>query len=349
VRLDEPGWWYRPAGFLSTLLAPAAWAYGRAAIHRFRNGAGYRSSLPVICIGNLTAGGAGKTPFAMYLIGVLRQLGEHPAVLSRGYGGRLAGPHLVTAGDRAGDVGDEPLLLARHAPTFVARDRAQGARAIERHAAELRDATVIVMDDGLQNPALHKDLVIAVVDGKRGIGNGRTIPAGPLRAPLSFQLPLLDLVVLNRAETDEGPGLDWPWLATCSAPVLPMQTGTSDGAKALFGGRAVVAFAGIGEPRKFFATLAALGADVRDRIAFPDHHPFTEADANRLLGLAARHHAELITTEKDYARLEGAETGPLLALQQRTRTLPLRVWMRDEDAQRLTTLMREKLDAARRQ
>ena len=193
---EEPSWWYnREAALAQRLLDPVARIWAWSAVRRLRTGKPHRVGLPVVCVGNFTAGGTGKTPLALYLARALADRGERPAFLTRGYGGRLRGPHVVdTALDTAADVGDEPLLLARQALTVVARDRAKGA-ALIAGLSGLAPPTAIVMDDGLQNPGLAKDLSIAVVDARRGLGNGRVIPAGPLRAPLAAQLRIVDAIV----------------------------------------------------------------------------------------------------------------------------------------------------------
>jgi tetraacyldisaccharide 4'-kinase len=190
VPLNEPRWWYSNRwSLVPRLLNPVARVVGWSTARRWRRSDGYRATLPVVCVGNFTAGGTGKTPLALNIAECLRELGEKPVFLTRGYGGTAHGPRRVDADhDSATLVGDEAILLARTAPTFVARNRAGGAQAIE-HAIAARDcsATILIMDDGLQNPQLHKDLTIAVVDGVRGLGNGHVLPAGPLRAPLEFQ------------------------------------------------------------------------------------------------------------------------------------------------------------------
>ncbi len=194
--LKEPSWWYADhEDWRARLLEPIGSFYGDAALRRFQKRVGYRSRLPVICVGNLTAGGAGKTPLAIFTAQSLMSRGERPAFLTRGYGGREAGPMWV-AHDRhtANEVGDEPILLAATAPTLVSRDRRAGARAIE---ARQDTITTIIMDDGLQNPGLKKDLTLAVIDGVRGLGNRAVIPAGPLRAPLAFQFEKTDAIVIN--------------------------------------------------------------------------------------------------------------------------------------------------------
>lgn len=295
----EPSWWYRDAGLIARVLSPVAALYGAAAARRLTSDAAYRSRLPVICVGNFTAGGSGKTPFTAMLLPMLVARGERPAVLTRGYGGHMHGPHWVdVANDTAVDVGDEPLLLARLAPTLVARDRRAGAHQIEDQG----QATCIVMDDGLQNAALIKDLSIAVVDGARGIGNGRVIPAGPLRAPLGSQGALVDAIVFNGAPHAGLASL----LADESAAPQMMARLEPSGDISWLAGQKVVAFAGIGHPARFFELLDRLGAHVVEKLAFADHAAFTGTDADRLIALAAQHGARLITTAKDHVRLTGS-------------------------------------------
>ena len=333
--LDEPGWWYRDgADGMATCLAPLGALYGWAARRRYDRIQPYRSRQPVLCAGNFTAGGTGKTPLVVHLCERLLTAGRHPIALTRGYGGRHAGPHWVEDNDSARDVGDEALLLARTAPTLVARDRAVGARAVE---ARSHAADVIVMDDGLQNPQLAKDLTIAVIDGGRGLGNGRVIPAGPLRAPLEFQLELTDAVVVNEAAPAAGDGVA-AWLRhRFNGPVLRAATVAAGDAGWLKAQR-VVAWAGIGAPQRFFAMLEALGADAVETIVFRDHQRLVEADADRLLGLGRRHRAILVSTEKDLARLKGA-TGALAELAGATRALPVKLHFAEPDAERLTALI----------
>jgi tetraacyldisaccharide 4'-kinase len=350
VPLDEPAWWYggdpkdtnswgTNSWGMATWLAPLAALYGRAASIRYAWAKPHRSRLPVICVGNFTAGGTGKTPLVAYLCGQLQRMGERPAVLTRGYGGSHAGPHWVAAGDSAADVGDEALLLARKAPTLVARARGAGARAIEATAGA---ATVIVMDDGLQNPQLAKDLCIAVVDAARGLGNGRVIPAGPLRAPLAFQLGLANAIVVNAASPDVGDGVAQSLGQRFHGPVLRATTVAAGDASWLKGQR-VVAWAGIGAPQRFFGLLQALGAELCHRVAFRDHQPLVTADAERLLGLAREHKAKLVSTAKDLARLQG-NAGALAALAAATQPLPIRLAFADPDAARLDALLAKALE-----
>jgi tetraacyldisaccharide 4'-kinase len=189
--LKAPFWWYRRKGAIALALAPLGRLYGDRAEARFARAEPYCSRLPVICIGNFTAGGGGKTPMAIAVAALLKELGQKPAFLTRGYGGTIEGPAFVEKGQSAEQVGDEPLLLAEIAPTMVAADRAAGAKAIEAS-----EASVIVMDDGFQNPSLVKDLSLVVVDSESGIGNGLIMPAGPLRAPLDAQIARADALVV---------------------------------------------------------------------------------------------------------------------------------------------------------
>jgi tetraacyldisaccharide 4'-kinase len=340
--LDEPPWWYRldRAG-LAVCLAPLAALYGRAVAARYARTTPYRSRLPVLCVGNLTAGGTGKTPLVLHLCRQLAAAGLSPAVLTRGYGGRLAGPHWVGDGDGAGDVGDEALLLARSAPTLVCRDRGAGARAIEATAAD-----VIVMDDGLQNPQLAKDLALAVVDGSRGLGNGRVLPAGPLRAPLGFQLSLVDSIVVNAADPDAGATTAALMQEHFNGPILRCTTQAA-GDAAWLRGRRVIAWAGIGAPQRFFALLRGLGAEIAITVALRDHQVPGAAHARRLLALAQAHGALLVSTEKDMARLTGA-SGILAELAAATRAVPIALVFAEPDAGRLGALLDRAVKGGRR-
>lgn len=292
--MRPPAFWRGGPGHpAARLLSPLAALYGTMTVRRMGR-PGQRAPCPVLCLGNFTLGGAGKTPAARAVAAILRARGETPVFLSRGYGGRLPGPVQVEPGCHgAGDVGDEPLLLARDAPVVVARDRVAGA-ALCREIG----ATVIVMDDGLQNPGLAKDLAFAVVDGGAGHGNGRVFPAGPLRAPASRQWPHVAGVILIG-----GGGAGEPVAAQAAAWGLPVHRGRLAAEGPDFAGRRVLAFAGIGRPEKFFATLAEAGADLAATRSFPDHHPYRPADLHRLAAEARHLGAALVTTEKDSVRL----------------------------------------------
>lgn len=298
----DPSWWYAPPGGVSRALMPVAQMYGAVAARRLAPSRIHKAALPVICVGNFTAGGSGKTPFALMLAKRLIAGGDRPVFLTRGYGGSVAGPHWVDPDrDTAAVTGDEPLLLARVAPVLICRDRVAGADVI---AASGR-ASVIVMDDGLQNGRLAKDLTFAVVDGVRGVGNGAVIPAGPLRAPLAAQGRLVQAIVFNGTPHQ---GLRERIGVVTAVPQLKARL-VVVGDYAALSGKPVVAFAGIGNPERFFSTVRALGAQVVEAVAFPDHAPYRDTDAARLLALTARHGAQLVTTSKDAARLTGS--GPL--------------------------------------
>ena len=325
--MREPGFWDRPGSTAGSLLAPFAAIYGAVAARRMAR-PGAAAGVPVLCIGNLTVGGAGKTPTAIAVAKLLAEAGARPFILSRGYGGRLAGPVRVDPSlHGATDVGDEPLLLARAAPTIVARDRVAGAQ-----AARAAGASVIVMDDGFQNPSLNKDASIAVVDGRRGIGNGQVLPAGPLRAPLDVQLARAHALLV----IGEGPGD-----ALAAAAPLPVFHGRLEpdpAALAALRGCKVLAFAGIGDPEKFFATLTDAGIDVRVRKAFPDHHRYRRAEAADLIERAGREGLALVTTEKDLVRLQGADD--LRALAAVARALPVKLAVAEAEAFRRFVLAR---------
>jgi tetraacyldisaccharide 4'-kinase len=327
--LDPPRWWYDPAHTpaWSVALRPLADAYNSGVKRRFRVAEPYRSPLPVICIGNLTMGGAGKTPLALHVAEVLQGMGLKPGFLSRGYGGRERGPLRVDArAHTARDVGDEPLLLARTAPAVVSRDRRLGAQSLEGLGVD-----VIVMDDGFQNPALLKDLCLVAVDGAAGVGNGKVFPRGPLRADLSFQLPMADAFVV----IGEGPA--FPFLSETGKPVLHATFGPSHPPDA-YAGR-WIAFCGIGRPAKFFATLRGAGIDIAAEVPFPDHHAFTRDDERRLLALAAKHGAGLLTTEKDQARLWRSQQASALA--RAAQGYPVRLAFPSADALRLRSVLEQ--------
>ena len=269
-------WWRGRPGPAALALAPLGALVGAVAARRMAR-AGMGVGVPVVCIGNFTVGGAGKTPTAIEVARVLTAAGHEPAFVSRGHGGAgSAAPLRVDPARHAfAEVGDEPLLLARVAPCFVARDRAAAAR-----VAVTAGATIVVMDDGLQNPSLVQDLRVAVVDGAVGLGNGLCLPAGPLRMPMARQWGLVDLVLVA------GPGAAGEAVAAEAArrrtPVLRTAVTPEPRALRALQGRRLVAFAGIGRPGKFFDTLAEAGLAVVERIPFPDHHAYTGRERDRL-------------------------------------------------------------------
>lgn len=330
--MREPAFWWRKAGLTAGILSPFGFAYGVIAARRMGiNGAA--AGLPVICVGNFTLGGAGKTPTVMMLARMLADSGERAFCLSRGYGGDAAGPKLVDAhADHAGQVGDEAILLARSAPTVVARDRAAGAA-----FARAQGAGLVIMDDGLQNPSLMKDFTLAVVDARRGIGNRHVFPAGPLRAPLGAQIAKSDaLLVVGDGDNAEDV------IAQCRSHGLQVFHGRlvpDQAAVASLKGRNVLAFAGIGDPEKFFATALNAGVAVTQHQAFDDHHRYSAEEAAELIMRAEHSGLALLTTEKDHARMVGEQLLEALAARAHT----LRVTMVVEEVDELRRLVMSKL------
>ena len=300
------GWWLDKADLLCRALQPIGAVYGAlTAAHMKRTGT--RADIPVICIGNFVAGGAGKTPTALAIGKMLQAQGERIAFLSRGYGGALASTTPVQvdpARHRAAEVGDEPMLLARLAPTFICTDRVAGAR-----AAAQAGASIVILDDGLQNPALAKDVSLAVVDGEAGIGNGLCVPAGPLRAPLEAQWPFVDgLVIIGKGARGEALAEQ----AHALGKLVVHGTLVPDNAHEIHNKR-LHAVAGIGRPEKFFTYLRELGGHVNTTQAFADHHTYTADELEKIRGLAGANSQEpetIVTTEKDAIRIpEGALPG----------------------------------------
>ncbi|HVU20366.1 MAG TPA: tetraacyldisaccharide 4'-kinase [Rhizomicrobium sp.] len=295
--MRAPDFWQHD-DWRSLLLAPFGWLYGATVAWKARNATPERPAAAVICVGNLGAGGTGKTPVAIEIARLLMERGRNPFFLSRGYGGNLPGPLQVTTDNYADQVGDEPLLLAHTAPVIVSRDRRKGAAlAVER------GADTIIMDDGHQNFSLVKDLSFVVVDGDTGFGNRRVLPAGPLREPVSQGLARADAVII----TGEGvPALDGFIKPVLRAHLMHQERDIAD--------RRIVAFAGIGRPEKFFQSLRAQGAMLLDTISFGDHHKYTAGEIARLRAKARAHNAELVTTEKDFVRLTPLEREAIRAM-----------------------------------
>ncbi|MBB3770796.1 tetraacyldisaccharide 4'-kinase [Angulomicrobium tetraedrale] len=323
-------WWRREPSTAARLLAPLGAALGAVTLARLK-APGSEVGIPVICIGNPTVGGAGKTPTVIHLARRLIAAKHRPCVLTRGYGGRERGPVQVDPLlHQASDVGDEPLLIARVAPTYVARDRLAGALFAAQDGAD-----VLVMDDGFQNPALAKALSILVVDAGVGVGNGLCVPAGPLRAPLGPQLEHAQALLV----VGEGPPGERVARDGYGAGVVVLRGRLAPDAQAvarLFG-RRVLAYAGIGRPAKFFETLRALGVLPILTRPFPDHHVYTMAEVAGLLAEARSHDLTLVTTEKDAVRLAGTEVGEKLL--DASEVLPVRLALEPQSVKALDHML----------
>ena len=304
-----PKFWFRrkhPAAFL---LSPLGLAYGLAVRLRFVFTKPYQSRLPVICIGNFTVGGGGKTPLAIEIANMLCKQDYKPVFLTRGYGGRIKGPHLVDlSSDDVTQVGDEPLILAQTAPVVVSSDRVKGAQFIEK-----MNADVIIMDDGFQNPTLHKDLSLVVVDETTGVGNGRIFPAGPLRAALSFQYQRADALIICGPVPVGGRGATTKIQRSFKGEILRANL-VPTGEFEWLNGTHILAMTGIARPNKFFGSLARLGASLEEIVEFPDHHVFSEQDAINILATAQKNELPIVMTQKDKVRLpDSGERGRLLS------------------------------------
>jgi tetraacyldisaccharide 4'-kinase len=332
----EPGFWHGPASWKSHLLRPLGALYGAIAAKRLQR-EGLDAGIPVLCVGNYHVGGAGKTPTVRALAGLLRDLGETPVVLSRGYGGKLRGPIRVDpVRHAASDVGDEPLMMAAALPVVVSRERADGVP-----LARAQGASVILMDDGFQNPSVAKDVSLIVIDSDRGLGNGRVLPAGPLRAPLQPQLARTDaLVIVGQGAAAEAVASD---VAARGKPVLRARLKPDDASVAPLRGRRVLAFAGIGDPARFFATLRTSGIEPVRQRAFADHHSFSQGEIEALIAEAKCDALTLVTTEKDFARLQtnGEVPGWARAI------VPFAVTLEFDDAALLRKFVTERLFKAR--
>jgi tetraacyldisaccharide 4'-kinase len=315
---------------------PLGAVYGLVAGWRMQ-GRGFEAGIPVICVGNYHAGGAGKTPTVLALTKLLRDLGETPVVLSRGYGGKWRGPVKVDPERHvAANVGDEPLMLALTVPVVIARDRVGGVA-----LARSQGASVILMDDGFQNPAIAKDASLIVIDGDRGLGNGKVFPAGPLRAPLPPQLARTDaLIVIGDGSAARAVAAA---IAAAAKPVLSAHLKPDGASLEALGGKRALAFAGIGDPGRFFRTLRGAGVDVARERVFADHHPFSPDEIEALIAEARRDGLTLVTTEKDLARLRGSawDQSPARDI------AAFKVTLEFDDAARLRSFVTDRLFKAR--
>lgn len=293
-----PLFWQNEGG-LARMLGPCSWMYQRLSSWRNRRVVPQKVSVPVVCVGNVVMGGAGKTPTVLALTRMLQEAGLTPHILSRGYGGYYRDVIQVKPDQHTyTQVGDEPLLLARMAPTWIGSNRIQAAKKAIRAGAN-----ILIMDDGLQNPYLHKDLRILVIDALQGMGNGRVFPAGPLREPIDMGLQKSDWIVTIGDEAQEKKmlrsiinGTSLPHVrARIEVNDVPQKSGVST--------KRVVAFSGIGFPEKFRQSLIQLEHDICEFIVFPDHHPYTILEIQHLIKTAQLHKAQLVTTEKDYLRV----------------------------------------------
>ncbi len=328
--MRTPGFWTkRTPTLLARALQPIGFVYGRATVRRMRQ-TGERAQAQTICAGNFVVGGAGKTPAAIALARMLIANGRRVAFLSRGYGGaERVEPLLVDANAHtAAMVGDEPLLLARIAPCWVGADRVRSAR-----SAVEGGANALVLDDGLQNPALVKDLAFAVVDGDTGFGNGLCVPAGPLRAPLADQLPFVRALIVVGGEE---PTLSQIAASAPGKPLIRASLEPDALAAAPLIGREVVAFAGIARPEKFYATLRRVGAQIVAARDFADHHQYTPREIEALVEEAGGRGALLVTTEKDHVRIDARLARAVI---------PLPVTLRFEEPRLVRDMLRTALAA----
>jgi len=296
--MKAPEFWNHKSGresapVIRTILSPIGWIYGKFVSKNINNSIEYDSGVPVICVGNATLGGTGKTPVTIYILKSLRRLGLNAVGLTRGYGGQEKGPILLNDKHTSIDVGDEPLLLAEHAPVWVSAGRDDGAK-----AAVSNGASIIIMDDGHQNQLLKKSLSLLVVDAEIGFGNGKIFPAGPLRENLNESLKRSDAIILMKPNKDYKPDSfllrqlrDKVLIHAYLKPTSILPKGK------------LYAFSGIGRPNKFFDSLRNYGGNIIEAISYSNHYQYKDIDIENLFVLASEYGASLITTEKDYVRL----------------------------------------------
>jgi tetraacyldisaccharide 4'-kinase len=321
MNFNTPKFWHKKWSPVSILLIPASWLYRLGHVLNMKlQGTPYKSSTPVICVGNAIAGGSGKTPSVIALIKIIKDndIAQNPIILTRGYGGEITQPTLVNLSKHTSkNVGDEALILAQHAPTIIAQNRADGARFAESNKADL-----IIMDDGLQNNHLHKDINFLVVDRQIDFGNNRILPAGPLREPLAKVLDKVQGVIcIGRAFHSDKPVFE--------ASIKPQNK--------LDISKGYIAFAGLGYPEKFKNTLLDLKANLVGWYPFPDHHQYTTQELEDLHDRALSKNAVLITTEKDFVRLSPDQQKNIL-------TLPITLNFEENDD--IASFLKQKLGEA---
>ncbi|MGV3550794.1 tetraacyldisaccharide 4'-kinase [Rhizobium sp.] len=295
---EAPPFWWKKGDPRAWLLAPASLIYGYFAGRRMKNAKRAEVDVPVICVGNFTVGGAGKTPTVITLARAAKARGLKPGVLSRGYGGSMDRTTVVDPDHhRAKDVGDEPLLIAREALTVISRKRLEGARMLIAEGADL-----IIMDDGFQSAALRFDYALMVIDGMRGIGNGFLVPAGPVRAPTTLQLAHATALL----KLGDGTGAD-PFIRIAARSGKPVYEGMVQpvGDAEAISGKRVLAFAGIADPRKFYRTVEELGAEIVARRSFGDHQHLSDDEIDDIISTAEKKDLTIVTTAKDAVRLGG--------------------------------------------
>ena len=333
--MQAPKFWYRSRSWQAILLSPLGVLYAWATARRQKNARPTQIDIPVICIGNLNVGGTGKTPTTIAIAQMLTSRGIAVHIVSRGYGGSLQAVTQVDPRSHTADeTGDEPLLMAAFAPTWVANERVEGARAAQNAGAD-----VILLDDGFQDPSLTKDLAIVVVDAARGFGNGRCLPAGPLREPVHVGLKRADAVISigepeAQSQFRERSADQVGRIAHLTASLKPIEMGMP------WAEGRYLAFAGIGDPEKFFATLRGLGAPLVRTVALDDHQKLARPMIQRLMKEAQSMNAQLVTTEKDAARLPADLRSGILSL-------PVRLEF--DDANTLETLLEPVLSVIRDQ
>jgi len=336
--MHPPSWWQNEDGsLLPKYLGPLGSVYGQIVKARFTYTKPYDCKLPIICVGNFTLGGTGKTPIAIKVAHILQSQGWYPSFLSKGYKGKSRGPLLVDPAEHsANDVGDEPLLLADHAPTVIAKNRVEGAWLLEQRRTDL-----IIMDDGFQNPTLDKTLNLIAIDSKTKLGNERIFPAGPLRAPLAFQLAKADALIITGSEPlDLLEELQTKY--KFEKPILTGHVSPNEDTEWLKD-KPILAYAGIARPEKLFDSLSQAGGKVIRRIPFPDHYTFTSKDAAHLTKLALKDDLQLVTTQKDLVRINEEEHHQLRALKRMSHAFPVEFTFNEQDEKKLIELIKEKV------